>query len=398
VDGLQILGMLETRSLDFDHVVMLSMSDRVFPGRRTMRSFVPVTLRRAFGMPTPDVTEAHTAYHFYRLLSASRHMTLIFDSRSGGLRSGDMSRFLYQLRFLGFRGVDVNYSAATFGSLSASNLQLPADKATGVIKTPAVMKRLERFRDPDCLHSNALSASALNKYLRCPLSFYLEYVADLKIPDDYREDIDEATLGSTFHAVAENVMTYLRDSGKNPITRKKLEEVTESDVMDREILRAINSEVKKIPRSIMADDGKTRIPNPRITSQPLTEEDRVLAVLLREMWRTMTLCEPDPFEFIAAEYSARRQWSPLPDVVDPFNFTMKIDRIDCVDGVLRLVDYKTGSDSTSFNSVEALIDPSKQDRHAIFQLMLYCCAYADFKDDHTTPIKPLIYKTSSFAK
>ncbi len=393
-NGLPILGMLETRALCYDHVVILSLCDRVFPGRRFAKSFIPVSLRRGFGMPTPDVAESNMAYNFYRLLSHAGSATLMFDSRMGGLRSGDMSRFLYQLRFMNFKGINVTYKSASLGVIPPPRPQLPSGNASGVQKTAEVMARVNRFRDPDCLRTNALSASALKTYINCPLSFYLEYVADIKVPDLVADDIDSATLGSIFHSVAERMYSLMRDEGKNPIGHDKLMEMMSDPRLSEEIRRAINIHKVHIPEKIAdPDDPEKRIENPAL-SRPLDPQDLMLDKMVREMIKTMVETEPEQFDFIHAEFRMRRQWTPMATVVGPFNFTMSIDRIDAVNNgkLLRFIDYKTGTDNTSFDSVTTLLTATS-DKHlgGIFQLLLYCCAYADMTDNHTTPIQPLIY-------
>lgn len=394
--GLQILGMLETRSLSFNNVVVLSMSDRVFPGKRAAKSFIPSTLRRGFGMPTYDVAEANMAYNFYRLISHANTSTLIFDSRTGGLRSGDMSRFLYQLRFLQFKGVTVKYLSGNFGPVSLQMSELPANKNVGVVKDESVMAALNRYRNPDMLKDFAISASSFKKYINCPLSFYFEYVADLKVPDPQTEDVDSATLGSVFHGVAERVYSYMRDSGMNPITFDKLMQVMDSEIGTRELQRAVNKYKVKIPETIIGPDG-TKIENPELYTRELSRLDQMLAKTVREMIEVMAEYEPQELTFIDAEFSRRFLWTPLESRIAPFNFTMSIDRIDSIpspDGsrTLRLIDYKTGTDKTGFNDVNSLFTESS-DKHlgGIFQLMLYSCAYADLKNDHESAMRPIIY-------
>lgn len=400
-DGLQVLGVLETRCMSFDNVVMLSMSDNVYPGKRFARSFVPVSLRRGFGMPVPEVAEANMAYSFYRLLSHCSTATLIFDSRTGGMRSGDMSRFLYQLRFLQFNNTEISYHAALFSPVSLANEQLPSGEGHGVVKTPGIMAKINRLRDPKCLKSNAFSASSLKKYINCPLSFYLEYVADLKIPDERIDDVDSPTLGSIYHNVAELLYTHMRDSGVSPITRAKAFTVLDSPKFDEFMRYAINLNKVKLPLTVTDSEGN-KIPNPELLTRPISTGDQLLAKMVREMIKLTIEHEPEEFDFLHAEFHARWQWTPAPGM-QPINFTMSIDRIDTteIDGqkVTRIIDYKTGSDTTSFKDVDELLNAGT-DKHlgGPFQLMLYCCAYADLTKDNTTPMLPLIYSIKELPK
>ncbi|MDE6461952.1 MAG: PD-(D/E)XK nuclease family protein [Muribaculaceae bacterium] len=399
-DGLQVLGMLETRCLSFDNVVMLSMSDRIYPGKRFMHSFVPVTLRRGFGLPGPEVAEAAMAYNFYRLLSHASTATLIFDSRTG-LYSGDMSRFLYQLRFIRLKNTSVRYESAIFSPVSLQSDKLPSGSGSGIVKTPEIMKRINRLRDIDCLHSNALSASALKMYINCPLSFYLQHIADIKVPDAVTDDVDSPTLGSVFHSVAELLYCGMRDAGMNPITHSAIKREMNKPLFDDHIRYSINLHKVKIPRMITDADGQ-HVPNPELHTRNLSQENQLLAQLIREMIKVMTEREPASFTFRHAEYSARWQWSPMEGNCQPFNFTMSIDRIDSttINEIehMRIIDYKTGTENLGFNNVESLFGASV-DEHVggAFQLLLYCCAYADRIGDHSTPILPLIYGIKEIA-
>lgn len=398
-DGLQVLGTLETRCLSFDNVVMLSMNDRIYPGKRFMHSFIPVTLRRGFGLPGPETAEAEMAYNFYRLLSHARTATLIFDSRTG-LYSGDMSRFLYQLRFLQLKDTTVRYESAIFNPISIQSDKLPSGAGHGVIKTPEIMERINRLRDPKHLRDNALSASALKMYINCPLSFYLQYVADMKVPDEVTDDVDSPTLGSIFHSVAELLYCGLRDAGVSPITHNDIKAEMGKPIFDDYIRYSINLHKVKIPRMV-TDAAGERQPNPELHTRTLSQENLLLARMIRAMINVMAEREPDSFTFRHAEYSARWQWSPQTDC-PPFNFTMSIDRIDStpVNGIdhLRIIDYKTGTEMLGFNNVEELFT-ANVDKHVggAFQLLLYCCAYADKTADHTTPIQPLIYGIKEIA-
>ena len=198
--GLQVLGVLETRCLDFDNVLMLSVNENTLPQTPNDNSFIPYMLRKAFGLTTPERRTAVYAYYFYRLIQRARHLRMTFNCSAEGLSSGEMSRFMTQLR------VDTR--------LPISDLALQVDLDTRLHTPEAVEKphdlvdRLYR-RDKEgrvISEHPALSPSAINTYLRCQLRFYYEYVCKFRTPQPTPEDgIQPNLLGTIFHAAAEAI-------------------------------------------------------------------------------------------------------------------------------------------------------------------------------------------------
>jgi len=345
------------------------------------------------------------AYYFYRLLSHTEKMWLLFDARTGGLRSGEMSRYLYQLRFLNFSGIEIRYRQATYNVRPPAVTEgLPADISLGIRKTPEIMADVERLRDRSRLDTNALSASSLKLYINCPLAFYLEHVAEIKVPDPFKNYIDDATYGTIIHEVAQRVYEQIRDRHTYVITQKDLDSLTGNTIVDDQIRRAINLHYRKFPAKILSDNNglQQEIPNPALYEYPLEGEAKFIAKAMRHIFFEMVRHEHVPFTFIRGEARSKFQWSILPDVT--VNFTMSIDRIDKIsDGtngeIVRLIDYKSGSDATEFPSLESLFDFSgTKNTKGIFQLMTYCCAYADeHRLPEETPLRPLIYPLRTVA-
>lgn len=378
-EALQVMGVLETRAMGFRHVVMLSMTDSVFPGRDTSTSFIPELLRHAYGLPTREHRDADQAYHFYHILSAADHLTLIYDARSGGLRSGDVSRFISQLRYLRFPSVKLNMHLASFSGMLPSPA-IPALAEGAVLpKSPRIMEKLNRYLNPAEKKHYSLSASSLKDYLNCPLAFFLEKVEGLKIPDPETESMNAAELGDIIHEAADRIYSCLKRENARVITREMLSTLLSGGydgLLENELTRAINLRLYKLPPKV---DGR---PNADLFTHPITGEAESYQSLLRTLLRHIFEADilSTPFSIVATELSDTFAWA-LPSGLS-VNFTMKIDRLDIITGpsgrrMLRVVDYKTGSEETSFTSVDSLLSIGNSKRaKGIFQLFTYSAAFA----------------------
>ncbi len=367
--GLQIMGVMDTRVLDFDNLIILSMNERVFPRRTFTPSLIPASLRQAYEMPVQDHEEATYAYQFYRLISRASNVALLYDSRQSGLSAGEMSRYLFQLRHLD----PTNTVRFTSASLMSAG---EPDRKLCIEKTPDVIEDLRRFRPGGDL---ALSASAIKQYLKCPMSFYLQYVKRLRGEELTLEYIDPASYGSILHSMAE---TLYKPYMNNLIDARVYNTMLSTD------LRGLAMRV--LDRDYYRERFKgdfSRLPG----------EAQVLSKVMAEYVKMMLMFERDnysPFTFVEAEMEEPQKVWRLADDLE-INFTMKIDRVDRLDeNTLRFIDYKTGSDATTASSVAKLFEEKKC--HGMLQLLIYARAYADmtgFKGD----IKPVIYKVNEFA-
>lgn len=224
VEGLQIMGVLETRCLDFDHVIMLSVNDGMLPRKASDNSFIPYLLRRAYGLTTPERRTAVYAYYFYRLLQRPSVVTMTYNNAAGTMSTGEMSRFMTQLL--------VEWPGhVTHRSLNS--LQHTATKKPQPIAKPTDM--LQQFMRPTYADKSvfvpSLSPSALSTYLRCELQFYYRYVKHLREPEETTDLLPANVFGSVFHRAAELVYEHitndlngvadpdhLRDMAGNPET------------------------------------------------------------------------------------------------------------------------------------------------------------------------------------
>ena len=371
--GLQIMGVLETRALDFENLIILSMNERIFPRKHYAKTFIPNALRKGYGMSTISFQESMYAYYFYRMISRAKNVYIMYDARTGGLRSGEMSRYLHQLKYL-YNRDNIKFSVVNYDIVALNNEELV------VHKTPEIMEKLNKYKTFES--GKNLSASALNEYISCPLSFYLSYVEGIRLADDISEYMDAATYGTILHEVAEKIYMNLKcDADEVKITKEILESIkNRQGVIMAYITRSINHHYNRL-----GDDDDT----------PLRGDAKVIGEIILHF--TILLLENEKqfadFYFVDAEKRDFGQWK-INDK-HTINFKQIIDRIDKVksddDLLLRFVDYKTGSDSLSLDKLESLFDRDKSNRcKAIFQLFVYCLYYA-YKTGYEGDIQPYIY-------
>ena len=361
LSGLQIMGVLETRALDFDRLIILSMNEGVFPQRRVANSFIPYNLRRGFGLPTYEHQDSIWAYHFYRLIHRASQVSLLYDTRSNGLQTGEVSRFVYQLRY--------HYEVPMRDKLVVYNVSSSQVPVLQMEKTATVMEHLNAFRKGG---ARALSASALNTYLDCPLQFYFAVVEGIEEEDEVSETVESNVFGSILHKVMENV--YRPFCGQQ-ITAELLKAVREDVLtMTGAVARAFAEVFFKID-----------------VVRPLTGQNFLIGEMIRKY--ATKILERDgalaPFRYLESEKKVRGLFS----LSDGSEVQLKgfIDRVDEVGGTLRIIDYKSGTGMTVFPSVEALFDKSAADRpKAVMQVFMYAWMYANELSGRTA-IQPGIY-------
>ena len=366
LSGLQIMGVLETRSLDFDRIIILSMNEGVFPKSRPTNSFIPYNLRKGFGLPTYEHQDSIWAYHFYRLLERASNVVLMYDTRGNGGRTGEVSRFVHQLRY--HYEVDINDKLLVYNVSSSKISQL------SIPKRPDVMRALMAFREGG---EKSLSASAINTYLDCPLKFYFSVVQGIREEDEVSETIESDVFGSILHKVMEEL--YARFEGK---------------MVTADLLKAIKSDETtlkdKIARAFASEFFKSEKPRP-LTGQNLLIGEMIAKYVRKILDRDSKLT---PFIYIESE----RKVKGLFKLSDGSSIQLKgfIDRIDEVKGVVRIIDYKSGLGTTKFKSVESLFDKEDNDRaKAIMQVFLYCWMYNEQPGNEGKIIRPGIYYVRS---
>lgn len=372
--GMQVMGVLETRNLDFRHLIMLSVNEGQLPKAGGDSSFIPYNLRKAFGMTTIDHKIAVYAYYFYRLMQRTEKVTLVYNTATDGINRGELSRFM--LQFLIEWGYPVPRK-----QLEAA--QSPQDSTPIIIeKTPDVMERMKSVFDIRNNPKALISPSALNCYLDCPLKFYYKYVALLSAPDEVTADIDSAKFGSIFHYAAEHIYKALTAHGKL-ISKENLETLLKDEVrLQTYVDNGFKELFFNLPQNEQPEYNGIQLINSAVIVKYIQQ-------LLRNDLRYA------PFTFVGSE---QRIFENIEICTSTGDIQSRIggiiDRIDSKGESLRIVDYKTGGDADTPANVQSLFIPDKKRSNYVFQTFLYAsivCKKLREKNDSRLVAPALLY-------
>lgn len=356
LNGLQVMGVLETRALDFDNLIITDFNDELYPGRRHSNSFIPYILRRGFGLPTPERQDAIFAYNFYRMLSYAQHIWFITNAITNDQHSGEVSRYLYQLQWQ--YGVNIEHISVV------SPLSTPTKKAPEISKDEHIQERIRRFLQ------RGISASAINKYLSCQKQFCYHYVLNIR-PQQQDTDyiVSDATLGTVLHAIMEE----LYEPYKNCI-------VTPDDI-----------------QSIM--DSLTEERWQRLPINQVRNDCLALYVVKKYVQNILQYDQKQaPFTYLHSEQKVERKLH-IPALGD-IPFYGYIDRVDKQREFLRIIDYKTGSAQTEYTNMQHIFQREKNQSQAL-QTMLYCWMLRHSMPQYISDdslIAPHIYHARAMAK
>ena len=322
--GLQIMGPLETRALDFKDLVIMSANEGVFPRRSVSSSFIPPELRKGFGMPTYEYQDAVWAYYFYRMISRAEKVWMLVDSRTEGFKSGEESRYIKQLEY--HFGVPLKRSVVKFGSMKTASLP-------DIVKTEEDVARIK---------DTVLSATTLQNYLACPAKFYYGTVKGLEAEEEVAESLDYGMFGTVYHDTMRAL--YTSEEAMNP----------EFVFNDREPRGGLSGEAQKtVSQSYIEgwlsrkEDIKAKVKalimmqlnTIEVSGRNLVVADVIVRYIIKTLQRDLELLKKegrDSFEILGREIRVAGEFCGQ-------RFKGFIDRLDSFkDGQARVVDYKTG--------------------------------------------------------
>ncbi len=351
LSGLQVMGVLEVRGLDFENLIITSFNEGTFPKKSNSQSFIPANLRKGFDLPTYEQQDAITAYNFYRLIHRAKKVFFIYDSRTEGGQRGEISRFYNQLKF--HYGIDVQQKSLSF------DIAFHAHVPIQIQKTDYVMQQLEKFCD-QIGEGSALSASSISTYIACPLQFYLSRIEKMDVADEITETIESDTFGTLYHTVMEFVYA--------PFVGKLMNETELETIIRNEFL--IEQLIKKAFVKIYlkrANDVEVELEGNNLLIARVLKKYVIQSLKIDKLHT--------PFLYIQSEEPCSIQF-PINNGSKLVNIKGFIDRIDCKNDVLRILDYKTGSGSLEFESMSDLFDSDLDNRPKfVLQTFLYALLY-----------------------
>jgi hypothetical protein len=364
LSGMQLMGFLETRCLDFENLILLSFNDEKLPGVQHQHSFIPNSLRKGFDLPVIEHRNAMYAYYFYRLLQRAKRVTLVFDSRTEALSRGEVCRYAKQLKY---EAADLTLveKQGVFNFETVENNPIIVEKDRGLLE------KLEKI-----IAEKRLSPTMLNSYIECGLKFYFNYVESIRESDDVSEEIDQLVFGKVAHSAMEEL--YKPFLGKT-IEASFIKSMLDNHLLiDKVLFDALEKEFFK--GGSFNKNGKN-----------LLVIDIIRKYIRRMLKYDMCIA---PLEIISleTEYTTNIDLK-INDKLFRVTVGGIIDRLDRVGGRIRVVDYKSGRSLQKVQSVESLFIPHTNRNKAAFQTMVYahCVNQVMLPNE---PVLPAVYGAS----
>jgi hypothetical protein len=366
LNGIQVMGILETRSLDFRNIIMLSVNEGILPKTSASGSFIPYNLREAFGLPTVRHQDSIYAYYFYRLLQRAENATFVYNSSSDGIKSGEMSRFLLQLKF---GEKPPLFNSRRFEIRASARVPVEIERR---------MIHIEKLRDRYLAgEKKILSPGAVNTWLSCRMKFYYKYICGLRETKKVTGEIDSAMFGELLHHAVEKIYSPYK---KRLLDRKVFESIIHTDnIIDSIVAASINEKLYNLKKNILSGN------------------DLIICNILKSYIKQIIIQDSRlvPFEIIEMEHRISSELEiTYNNKTEHLKIGGVIDRLDLTRGIYRITDYKTGRIEMKIPSVESLFDETKNDRNeAWFQLFMYCDIFV--KENSKLRVRPAVYPVRS---
>lgn len=357
VVGLQIMGLLETRNLDFKNIILLSANEGNLPKTNNENSFIPYNLRRAFGLTLSEYRDSIYAYNFFRLIQRAENITLMYNSSVDSATRGECSRYILQLQASNLHKIEkINLEAEQ----NSKNAEPVCVRKTA----PMLEKLITYFDHAKNPKAHILSPTGINRYLACPLRFFYYYLMNLRRHDDITTELRPNDFGTIFHAAAEDFYNELTQGKRTTIEKKDLQPFIEKEaLLYKYVDRAFGKHFFKQEDEKPTYDGE----------QYINRE-----VLHRFLVRLLK-CDAAhaPFTYIGSEQTVKFSLQ-IPHPTEKRNIELCLggsaDRIDKKDDTLEIIDYKTGGSEEKPDNLEQIFAYEGKNPGYIFQALLYSVA------------------------
>ncbi|WP_029282450.1 PD-(D/E)XK nuclease family protein [Pedobacter sp. R20-19] len=368
LNGIQLMGLLETRNLNFDKVVILGFNEGIIPKSSIGNSFIPDSIRRVYGLPVLENLDAISSYMVYRLMQRAKNINFVYNSLTDESTTGEASRILKQLEYesgFGFTYHELNLDVKT-----EPFKEVRIEKTNNVFIQETLQKYLDKKK--------VLSPSALTQYISNPIDFFFNYIARIKEPKEVSAVVEANEIGSILHKVMEY---FYQDLMKAEITLERIKEKRKQ--IPALIEKAFNAVMFNHPDKVMEYKGMQKV--------ILSIVDAYVNIIVNQD-ESQT-----PFHIISLEQKVEAEINfPLNGKDASVKIFGYIDRVDVKDGVTKIVDYKTGSDKLTFKDVTELFNSDgKHINKALVQTLLYTYAYEQFSGK--TFVEPNLYVVKTMA-
>lgn len=365
--GVQLMGLLESRNLNFDKVVFLGFNEGVIPKTSIGNSFIPDNIRRAYGLPVLENLDAISAYMVYRLLQRAKSINFVYNSLTDESNTGEVSRILKQLEYES--AFDFNYHSLNLTVTTEPQQEIVIDKSH-----PSILLALQSYLSG----KKQLSPSAITMYISNPIDFFFRYIAEIKEPEEVTAVIEANQIGSILHKVMEY---FYRDEIRKELTtaiiklkRKNVKQL---------VSKAFNYVMTNKEESTLEYSGMQKV---------------ILAIVEAYVDIILNRDEADaPFTILSLEEKISTELTfELNGKMEQVKLFGYIDRVDEKNGVTRIIDYKTGSDKLTFSDIEKLFNTDgKHINKALIQTLIYTYAYE--KQSGRQKVEPSLFVVKTMA-
>ena len=366
--GLQIMGPLETRALDFENILILSTNESIFPRKSVSSSFIPPELRRAFNLPTYEYQDAVWAYYFYRLLQRTKKLWLVYDSRTEGVISGEESRYIKQLRY---------HFQVPINDYATSN------RVKSFTNNDVIEKTQE---DIDKIKNITYSASTLNSYLDCSMKFYYAKIKNLRPENKVRESLDAGMIGNVFHKTMQTLYSNLPD---NQVTKAYLDGLIKN-----------KAKIKQLVNENIFEEIKSS----EIIGRNIVIQEVIFTYVIKALKIDKAKLEERGLDYFTILGLEKKMYGDF----NGYKFVGFIDRLDSYEKEqLRIVDYKTGkvlpidvliNDENAFKIAKDIFDPTKTRAKIALQFYIYNRLIKENSDFAPKLIMNSVYSTAAMFK
>ena len=369
LQGIQVMGLLESRNLDFEQVYILGVNEGILPQVSISPSFIPDSIRRAHGLPVIENQDAISAYMFYRLLQRSEKISLVYNAQTDDTNTGEPSRFLRQLEYES--GYHFNYLQ------QQQNIATETKAMVQIKKDPQVMALLNKYLTGE----TRLSATAFTTYINCPLQFFYRYVAKIEEPKEVAENVEANIIGLMLHWMLETFYSELMKTDP---------EITKARIIEQR--KNLHDLAERAYAKIVFDNEHHQVAHNGM--------QKVVLAIVEEYANIILDYDENhaPFEILALEkkdlMTFNFEVNGVPKAITLFGI---IDRIDQKNGVVRIVDYKTGNDDLKFSSLDDAFDThGKKQNKALLQTLFYTHVFE--KANAREWVEPNIYSVRNMRK